>query len=32
LPPKQVAAFEAVKARVESQHLNITLEGGSNDP
>ena len=32
LLPKQVAAFETVKARVEDQHLNITFEGGSHDP
>jgi len=31
LLPKQVAAFEAVKARVEGQHLNIIFQGGSHD-
>ncbi len=30
LLPKQVAAFDAVNARVEGQHLNIFFEGGSH--
>jgi arsenite-transporting ATPase len=30
LLPKQVAAFDAVKARVDGQHLNIIFEGGSH--
>jgi hypothetical protein len=29
--PKQVAAFDAVNARVDGQHLNIIFEGGSHD-
>ena len=28
---KQVTAFDAVKARVEGQHLNIIFEGGRHD-